>query len=186
LAQAGIVSGTPLPDGEAEFHPDASLARAQLAKMLVVALGLHTSAVEPATVYFGDLDPTMGAYPFDYVEEAVRAGIASGLAAAPGVAPDFGPYDPVTRIQLIRMVANAAEIAGSPLPAHPGPSPFADIAPSDPDFATIMAAYGAGLVSGVTGPEGTMILDPYASATRGQAAKVVDGLLGVIHGTAQR
>ena len=183
LAQAGIVSGTPLPDGQAAFHPDESLARAQLAKMLVVALGLHTSAVEPATVYFGDLDPSTGAYPFDYVEEAVRAGIASGLAAVPGAVPDFGPYDPVTRIQLIRMVANAAKIAGSPLPAYPGPSPFADIAPTDPDFATIMAAYGAGLVTGVTSPEGAMILDPYASATRGQAAKVVDGLLGIIHGT---
>ena len=105
-------------------------------------------------------------------EVHVLGGKAAGNAAGAGLAAP--------------MVANAAEIAGSPLPAHPGPSPFADIAPSDPDFATIMAAYGAGLVSGVTGPDGTMILDPYASATRGQAAKVVDGLLGVIHGTAQR
>ena len=181
LAQRGIVNGYPLPDGASEFWPDATLARAQLAKMLVGALGLHTPAVEPATVYFYDVDLSTGAYPFDYVQEAVRAGIAAGFdPAATGGVKEFGPYDPVTRLQLIRMVANAARVAGSPLPAYTGSSPFADVGPSDADYATILAAYGAGLISGSTDASGRLYLDPYAPATRGETAKVVDGLLGVL------
>ena len=78
------------------------------------------------------------------------------------------------------MVANAARVAGSPLPAYTGSSPFADVGPSDADYATILAAYGAGLISGSTDASGRLYLDPYAPATRGETAKVVDGLLGVL------
>jgi len=164
--------------GAAVFRPDDTLVRAQLAKVLVASLGLHTDVVEPASVAFTDVPADTGTYPFDYVQEASRSGIVSGVTVDPA---RFKPYQAVTRIQLARMAVRAAAAAGSPLPVPSGSSPFWDIRPSDPDLPTILAAYQAGIVSGVPGADGHLRFQPYTPATRGQTARIVFNLLGALH-----
>jgi DNA-binding beta-propeller fold protein YncE len=167
--------------GATVFRPDDSLMRAQLAKVLVAALGLHTDMVEPASVPFADVPADTGTYPFDYVQEASRRGIVSGVTLDP---PRFKPFQPVTRIQLVRMAVRAATAVGSPLSVPSGASPFWDIKSGDPDLPTIMAAYQAGIVSGIPGADGHLRFQPYAPATRGQTARIVFNLLGALHGAA--
>ena len=164
--------------GATVFRPDDALARAQLAKILVAALGLHTEAVEPASVPFLDVAADTGTYPFDYVQEASRLGIVSGVTLDP---PQFKPFEPVTRIQLARMAVRAAGAVGSPLPVPEGSSPFWDIKATDPDLPTIIAAYQAGIVSGIPGADGRLRFQPYAPATRAQTARIVFNLLGALH-----
>ncbi len=177
LSLRGALGGYAQPDGTSVFHPDATLVRAQLAKVLVGSLGLHTEEVETAGTAFSDVPLTTGAYPYDYVVEAARLGIVTGI---PGVPPRFKPYDTVTRVQLTRMVVRAAAAVGSPLAPASGGSPFADVASDNPDLPTILAAYKAGLISGVVGADGRLRFQPYAPATRGQTARVVFNLLGAL------
>ncbi len=104
----------------------------------------------------------------------------SGVTLDP---PRFKPYrQPVTRIQLTRMAVRAATAVGSPLPVPSGSSPFWDIKSTDPDLPTIMAAYQAGIVSGIPGADGHLRFQPYTPATRGQTARIVFNLLGALHG----
>ena len=183
LALRGALNGYPDGEGDYSFRPDDTLARAQIAKILVGSLGLHTGEVEPAYLDFADVPAATGSYPFDYVQEAARRGIVSGLTSSP---PRFGPYQQVTRIQLIRMAVRAAEAVGSPLPVPAGGSPFVDVDVSSADFPYVMAAYGAGLVAGAPGPDGGLRLQPYSLATRGQTAYVVFALLAALQrGAAQ-
>jgi hypothetical protein len=178
LALRGALNGYPDGGGTYSFRPDDTLTRAQIAKILVGSLGLHTAAVEPAFVEFTDVPADTGEYPYDFVQEAARKGIVSGLSGQP---PRFGPYQPVTRIQLIRMAVRAAEAVGSPLPVPEGASPFVDVDSSSADFPYVMAAYAADLVAGGPGSDGLLRLQPYASATRGQTAHVVFALLAALH-----
>jgi DNA-binding beta-propeller fold protein YncE len=177
LAVRGALGGYQ-EGGGSVFRPDGTLMRAQLAKVLVAALGLHTEAVEPAFVPFIDVPADSGTYPFDYVQEAARQGIVSGVTVDP---PRFDPYEAVTRIQLARMAVRAAAAVGSPLPVPQGASPFWDINSGDPDLPTIMAAYQAGIVSGIPGADGHLRFQPYSPATRGQTARIVFNLLGALH-----
>ena len=181
LALRGALGGY-LEAGAAVFRPDDTLVRAQLAKVLVGALGLHTEAVEAASVPFTDVPADSGTYPFDYVQEASRLGIVSGVTLDP---PRFQPFQPVTRVQLARMAVRAAGAVGSPLPVPEGSSPFWDIKTTDPDLPTIMAAYHAGIVSGIPGVDGHLRFQPYSPATRGQTARIVFNLLGALHGSAE-
>ena len=181
LALRGALNGYPDGGGGFTFRPDDTLTRAQIAKILVGSLGLHTTDVDPAYVDFTDVPAATGSYPFDYVQEAARKGIVSGLTASP---PRFGPYQQVTRIQLIRMAVRAAEAVGSPLPVPTGGSPFVDVDASSADFPYVMAAYGAGLVAGTPGPDGGLRLQPYSLATRGQTAYVVFALLAALQRSA--
>jgi hypothetical protein len=159
------------------FRPEDPLARAQAAKVVVAALSLHTAEIEPAAIEFTDVSEETGTYPFDYVQEATRAGIVGGVSSFP---PRFSPYTPVTRLQLLRMLVRGAEAVGTPLPTGRGSSPFYDIGPAHPDFAVIMTAYRAGLTAGVPGPDGHLRLRAYEPASRGQTARMVCNLLAAL------
>ena len=176
LALRHAIEGYDLGGERFEFRPGAGLMRAQIAKMLVGVLALHTAEVETAgALPFADVPQDSGTYPYDYVEEAARLGLVKGFVTDP---PVFKPYTPVTRIQLLRMAVRAAEATGSPLPVPAGPSPFRDIGPSDADLEIVKAAYGAGMVAGFTGADGYLRLRPYDPADRGETAHVLFALLG--------
>lgn len=176
LALRGAIGGYDLGGGRFEFRPGSGLMRAQLAKMLVGALALHTPEIETVgALVFSDVPRESGTYPYDYVQEATRLGLVKGFAGEP---PVFKPYTPVTRIQLLRMAVRAAQAMGSPLAVPAGLSPFRDIGPLDPDLEIVMAAYGAGLVSGSRGADGYLRLRPYDQADRGETAHVLFALLG--------
>lgn len=178
LALREAIAGYDLGDGIFAFRPDSGLMRAQIAKILVGALALHTDVVETTGVAFADVPVETGEYPYDYVQEASRLGLVNGFATSP---PVFKPYVPVTRIQLMRMAVRAAGAMGSALPVPSGGSPFYDVGSADPDLALIKAAHAAGLVSGQVGADGKVRLKPYENASRGETAHVVFALLAALH-----
>lgn len=179
LALRGAIGGYDSGNGTVAFRPDSGLMRAQIAKILVGALALHTDEIEvTGATAFADVPADTGAYPYDYVQEASRLGLVKGFATSP---PVFKPYLPVTRIQLLRMAVRAATAMGSALPVPEGGSPFYDVGPADPDLGIIKAAHAAGLVSGTMGSDGHLRLKPYAAADRGETAHVVFALLAALH-----
>jgi hypothetical protein len=158
LAARGIVEGY----ANGFFGPNDPVRRAQLAKMIILALGKHdvntTNLGDPT---FPDVAYSGQPYPFDYVEETAEQGIVQGYTNG-----TFGPYDYVTRIQLVRMVVRAADAHLAEPPAG-YQSGFSDIDPADEPV--VAKAKFNGLIQGVTATE----FDPYSMATRGHVAQVV-------------
>ena len=185
LLKRGVVTGkeTPAGSGLWYFVSDDPVLRAQFAKMIVEAKRLHTPAVDNTTSpTFGDVRPTFDgqnvplAYPFDYVEEAAAAGIVSGYSDG-----GFHPWEPIKRIQLVRMILRGATAAGHPLPAYAGSEAvFADVPPGSPLYEDTMTAYQSGIMNGVTTSNGRRYFNPWSSATRGQVAKMTSNLLQLL------
>lgn len=165
LTDQGIISG--YPDGT--FRPDDPVTRQQMAKILVLAFGSHTDAVDnAATPTFSDMTPDMGVpYPFDYVEEAAAAGYFIGDAA--GL---FHPGANITRAQLALVLVRAGgeDLADPPAGYETG---FTDV----PGFAAeeVAKAKFNGILDGKT----ATTFDSYAQATRGHVARIVSRLLAV-------
>jgi hypothetical protein len=158
LAREGVVSGC----GDGLFHPNNPVTRAQFAKIIILALGRHTIAMDNAeSPTFSDLPFVGSVYPFDYVEEAVALGIIDGFLDG-----TFRPQSPVTRAQLALMLARAGGSGLTPPPTG-YICPFGDV-PSYARDAVALAYYNC-LVSGKT----AATFDPYGQATRGQVAKMV-------------
>jgi hypothetical protein len=168
LAAAGVVGG--FSDGS--FRPDEPVARAQLAKMIVLAVGspLPPSGT-PAT--FADV-PVVDGYPFVHVEAAVAAGIVKGLGTTDGAGrPLFGPYSQVLRLQVAQMLARAGGEKLDPPPAgivHP----FYDT----PDYAEaeLLRVWEMEIVRGTSASS----FGPWSAATRGQVAAMLFRLTSVL------
>jgi FtsP/CotA-like multicopper oxidase with cupredoxin domain len=162
LTQSGIASGY----ANGMFGVNDSVLRAQVAKLVVMAFKLHdqpiTNAANPT---FNDLQYEGDPYPFDFVEEAAAAGIVHGYLDG-----RFGPYEPLTRIQLVRILVQAA---GSKLVEPPaGYSPaFTDVDAGD--LVLVAKAKYNGLIDGAT----ATLFDPYGDATRGHMAKILHAVL---------
>jgi photosystem II stability/assembly factor-like uncharacterized protein len=102
LGHAGIVQGYP----DDTFRPTTPVLRAQLAKLLVGAVGLlpGDGAVDCP---FWDVPPGPAAdplYPDDFVALAAREGIVEGFSPT-----TFKPFEPVSRIQMIKMLVRALQ-----------------------------------------------------------------------------
>ncbi|MHB0980004.1 MAG: S-layer homology domain-containing protein [Thermoleophilia bacterium] len=177
----GVISGKEIPTGSGlwYFRSDDRVLRAQFAKMAVIAVGLHTDAVEAlGAPTFKDVPSGLdgeghpAAYPFDYVEEAAAAGIVGGYSDG-----TFRPYADMMRIHLVRMILRAAAAAGAPLEPYEGTeSVFADVPPGSEMYADVMTAWHNGIMSGsVSG--GVRRFDAWGSATRGHVAKMTANLV---------
>ena len=178
LACAGAISG--YADGT--FRPYSGTTRAQLVK--IVWLAVHGTSLPPgpATATFADVPP--GAPFYAVVEAAAAGGLVSGYACGgPGEPcdstnwPYFRPNAGVTRAQVAKVVVRAAGWALY-TPANPH---FADVPPPDPFYGYVEAALLHGVLSGYTcgGPgepcdaEQRPYFRPGNPATRGQIAKIV-------------
>lgn len=168
LAAAGVVGG--FSDGS--FRPDEPVARAQLAKMIVLAIGspLPPSGT-PAT--FADV-PVVDGYPFVHVEAAAAAGIVKGLGTTDGAGrPLFGPYQQVLRLQVAQMLARAG---GEKLDLPPAGivHPFYDT----PDYAEsdLLRVWEMEIVRGTSASS----FGSWSSATRGQVAAMLFRLISVL------
>ena len=162
LAAASIIGGY----SDKTFRPDNQVARAQFAKMIMLALGSHTEIVEgTGNPTFPDVPYEGSPYPFDFVEEAAALGIVKGSQDG-----TFNPYGSITQAQVALMLVRAG---GDALDMPPAGYrlPFDDV----PDYAAdaIAVAYYNRLVSGQT----DTTFDPYGAATRGQVAKMVYQLI---------
>ena len=162
LAAAGVVSG--YTDGL--FYPANPVTRAQFTKIITLALDVHTPEIDNLSdPTFYDVAYTGGEYPFDFVEEAAALGIIKGFGDG-----SFSPGANVTRLQLALMLVRAGG-DGLETPSVGYTCPFGDV----PAYAreSVGVAYYNGLLSGKTATR----FDPYGSATRGQVAKMVYGLI---------
>ncbi len=165
LAAQGVVEG--FSDGT--FRPDATVTRAQITKMVVLALGWAPMEPAPeARATFRDV-PVAPGYPYAHVEAAAVAGVVNGLSGTqvPGDARLlFGPYQPVSRVQVARMLSRAG---GEKLDLPPAGIvlPFYDLA--DDAGEEVAPVWEMGVVRGrsATG------FAPWSSATRGQVAEML-------------
>jgi hypothetical protein len=152
--------------GDCTFRPGNTITRGQVAKVLVLGLGLPLT--NPARADFSDVPSTSAFYP--YVETAYNRGIIAGYADG-----TFRPNNPVTRAQLAKMVSVAR---GWPLVA-PGSPTFADVPPGNAFYAYIETAYRHNLISGYTCGTACLQFRPNGTATRGQGSKIIDlGITG--------
>ncbi len=159
------------------FGPADSITRAQLAKVAVLVLGLHTPAVEKAdTPTFVDVHPQRDAagnflaYPFDYVEEAATAGIFAGRVGESGRI--FDPGRPITRGQLAQVLARMAqEFKGYPEDWGADGPTYPDV----PEYAAPAVAFTAkaGLMIGYSSTR----FNTWSPAQRDHAAVVMTRFL---------
>ena len=163
LAQRGVIGG--YSDGT--FGPRNPVTRQQFAKMIVLTLGYQVSPLGASSFQDVDdqLDPNDPLYPGGYIAACAAAGITVGKA--PGT---FGPYDRITRAQLITMVARAAALTTPPDGYEP---PFGDFSRDHYPWAS-RAAY-AGLLDGLAGLGPAY--DFWCSATRGEVCLLLANLL---------
>jgi hypothetical protein len=101
----GFVSGY-LTGTFRTFHPAYPLLRAQLGKILSTSLGLAVNEELSLPIPFRDLglDDPDDLYPHEYVAAVTTAGLMQGYR------PDaFGPWDRVTRAQMVTVVMRAIE-----------------------------------------------------------------------------
>jgi hypothetical protein len=113
LATLGLVSGDPAGN----FRPGDPLTRAELAKLMVLALGLQP-ADEQAPLPLADAD-AIPAWARPYVATAYAQGLMRGYADG-----TFRPNEVVTRAELVAMAVRAVP-AGSPARRSDAP-PFTD------------------------------------------------------------
>ena len=155
LAERGIIAGY----GDGNFGPYDPILRAQVAKMLVLALGGGWGYPYGNIPDFIDVPNDGSPYPYSFVMTAARAGVVVGYTDG-----RFRPYKAITRMQLVRMVVRAASELLEEPPAGYDPG-FADV--TDPaDRALLATAHYNGLIDG-TAPG---LFSPAEPATRGEAA----------------
>ncbi len=142
-------STTPLPFASATATPSGAPA---------------TATPAACSLTFTDVPPDQPFY--SYIQCLACAGIISGYADG-----TYRPYAPVTRGQLAKFVANAAGYDDA-IPAHQ--QTFSDVPPGDPFWLFVERAAAHGVIAGYA--DGTF--HPYASVTRGQAAKFVANAAG--------
>lgn len=95
LYDKGIVKGV----SDFKFEPDRQVTRVEFASMLVRALELQEAS--DAALTFEDVQRTAWYAP--ELSAAVLNGVAKGISAK-----EFRPFDPITREQAAKMIANAA------------------------------------------------------------------------------
>jgi hypothetical protein len=157
LVQRGAISGY----SDCSFRPGANITRGQVAKVLVLGLGLRL--VNPAQGHFTDVPP--GSPFYTYIETAYARGIISGYADH-----TFRPGNPVTRGQLAKMSVTGRGWTIS----TPRTPTFSDVGRADPFYTYIETASRHGVISGYTCGTNCLQFRPTAPAIRGQAAKVID------------
>jgi hypothetical protein len=175
VAARGVVGGYLLVGG-AEFRPDNNLWRAQLAKMLCLALDLEV--VPFASSPFIDLHDRDGnGYPHDFVGTAYAAGIIQGYAAPRS--NEFGTYDDVTRAQVVTMIVRALNLLHPGILSAPEPEYQSEWGEFSTDHQTNAAwAEYNGLLDGLD-LIGTAD-DPWAPMPRGETAQVIFNALKLL------
>lgn len=161
LMAKGVLEG----NGYGYFTPEASLTRAQFAKMLVKALNIPIYQERYATFYDVDKD----SWAFKYVQAAVRAGIVKGAGGG-----RFNPESPVSRLEAAVMLARAGNMKDEPdKEIESTLGAYKDKKQISFGRGSVAAAIKAGVIQGT----GVNTFSPGAKTTRAQAAKLVTRLM---------
>lgn len=167
LAGSNILTGYLQSDGSARFLPDATLMRAQFAKIICKASGLAaTETLETTFTNLGPDDPG-DLYPRGYIAAASNAGIIQGKTHL-----IFDPWAAVTRAQVLTMIVRAAQSLYpnqllDPPSSYVGTLAKVDVAHDE----NIRIAEYNGLLQGVVG-FGTD-WQSWVACSRGEAAQVL-------------
>jgi hypothetical protein len=177
LTERGAIGG--YTDGT--FRPYNDITRGQIMKVIVIANGL--SAPLPTLATFADV-PSTHTF-FQWVEIGVANGVAGGYPCGPqgepcdsGNRPYFRPDTNVVRGQIAKMVV----IARGWTPLFPSQPTFNDVQPDSAYYGYVERANVNGIISGYPcGADGEpcpgRYFRPYATTTRAQESKIVDGSL---------
>lgn len=149
----GAISGY----GDGTFRPDTNLTRAQICKIVVLALDIPLYT--PQKPSFEDV-PTDNTF-YTYIESYWHA--AGGNCS--DCSTTFRPYSDTTRGQLAKIIVLAA---CWPIYTPPVPT-FSDVPISNPFYQYIETAYDKGIISGYA----DATFRPFNNITRGQVSKVV-------------
>jgi uncharacterized protein YkwD len=164
LAEEGVITGF----GDGTFGPQRLVTRQQFAKMILISLGYKVPSVTCSS--FRDVEDQPDCddplYPVAYVESCAKAGITVGKTG-----DTFGPWDSITRAQLITMVARAAQPPEAPAGFV---APFEDF--SAQHYPWAVKAYAAGLLDGFV--DMGRDFDFWAAATRAEVCLLLSRLLG--------
>jgi len=155
--------------GDGRFRPDASLTRAELAKMLVVGLGYEDDAAVLMQAGSRYTDVPAWHWSRGYVEVATELGLLQGYPGG-----TFAPDAPVSRAELAVIAARAAGLAGAAQQAQAQAPPYVDGA-AVPEWArgAVTAVSREGLMQGM--PDGRF--QPERQVTRAEGAAVTYRLL---------
>ncbi len=156
LSSHGVISGY----SDSTFKPYDQATRAQVAKIVVLALGWQ--AVCPSVAHFRDVP--IGDVFFCFVETTYAHGIINGYDDN-----TFRPATNITRAQLCKVVVLAM---GWPTDTSGGPH-FTDVPTSSVFYRLIETAVHRGIISGYN--SGTF--QPNDNTTRGQICKIVYGAI---------
>ncbi|MUT64624.1 pullulanase [Paenibacillus sp. NEAU-GSW1] len=161
LTAKQIVTGV----SETKFAPEKSVTRAELAAMLVRALGLKAEGEASYS------DVAKGAWYAPFVAAASKAGIVKGNQDG-----TFGPNATITREEMATMIVRALEVKnGGKAAGAAAPSEFTDRAQvSAWAVAYVDAAAKLGLVKGRANGQ----FAPQGVMTRAEGAQVIFNLLG--------
>ncbi|MBP1154424.1 MULTISPECIES: S-layer homology domain-containing protein [unclassified Paenibacillus] len=159
LVNAGILGG--YEDGT--FQPREAMTRAQLAKVLVLALGLEedAAAASPFT------DVPAHSWFEGYVGALLQTGITDGTSPT-----TFSPDSPVTREQLAVFFVRAMKLEELALKLTPDAalSDFGQI--SDWAKAHVSLAFKIGFLQGIDNGDGTLRFSPQGAADRQALARL--------------
>ncbi len=155
--------------GNNNYDPDRSITRAEMASIMVKALGLEPGT---GTNCFGDVSSS--AWYCGYIETASSYGIIKGYSEN-----TFGPNDTITREQAMAMIARAMKITGLNVSLTDSETSsllagYTDCA-SAADYAkgSIAACLKTGIVSGTS----KVTISPKDDVTRAEVAAMVERLL---------
>jgi len=159
LTGKGIVQGRPNSGGGFDFQPQRAVSRGELAKVVVLAYGLSTSAPEQPS--YPDVSRSDANY--KYIRSATRAHLLSGY-------PDgrFHPYQAVTRVELAVILARQSGYSGDQT------TTFRDLSPASFGYQAVASLVSHNIVHGAACSRGSdQCFRPSEPVTRAEMAKVV-------------
>ena len=153
--------------GNGLFAPDQKVTRGQLVTILYrMASSPEVTGEMPFT------DVAEGQYYYSAVLWAAQNGIATGMGGG-----SFAPNAPLTREQMVTFLARYAKSLGVDVSPSGSLTDFTDASQVSPYAADAMVwAIGSGLITGM----GNNTLAPKGTATRAQAAQVIQRLCALV------
>jgi len=155
LADQNMVKG--YEDGK--FYPDKTVSRAEFIKIAIAAKKVSQSKLKTEHLTFLDVDKENALAP--YIGAGVSLGYINGYSDK-----NFGPNDPITRIDAIRIMIRIKTLFSTTFPSES--EYFSDILTADLAMLTD-TAYDAGLISGFS----DQTFRPYNNISRGETSKII-------------